>query len=259
MTRPLRISAWAFVAFPFAVIMVFTVIPTILGVVLSLFVWDGGAAPQLVGLKNYGAALTGDPQLWLSLRNTILFTLGSAPATVLLSFVVAVALHAQWFKGRTLVRTLVFLPTVMSIVAVGFVWQWLLNPRAGLLSALPGTVRVGHVDFMGDTWLGLGTLVFVQIWRNLGFFVVLYVAALSRVPRSTYEAAGVDGANPWQVMWYITWPAVWPMTSFLTLISIIWSLQVFDLDLVMTGWSPQRYTDMINTHLNREFKNDRLG
>ncbi len=247
---------WLFVAFPLVIIGAFTALPTVLGAGLSLFDWDGGGAARFVGLANFQAAAMADAQLWLALRNTVVFTVLTVPVTVVGAFMLAAAVSASWFRGRAAARTMYFLPTVMSIVAVGFIWQWLLNPRAGLASALAGG---GGPDWLGDTWLGLATLSFVQVWRSLGFFMVLYVAAMSRVPRSVYDAAGVDGASPWQSTWRITWPAVRPMTTFLFIIGAIWSLQVFDLDLVMTGWSPQRYLDMINTHLFREFKNGRVG
>ncbi|MCZ6754607.1 MAG: sugar ABC transporter permease [Gemmatimonadetes bacterium] len=252
-------AGWAFVAFPLTVIFVFTALPTLACVGLSFFDWSGGGVPRFVGLENYRAALTRDPQLWLALRNTLVFAIGTVPVTVVLGFLVAVALHARWFRGKAAACTMFFLPTVMSIVAVGFVWQWMLNPRAGLLKVLLGTSGGDLPEFLGDTWLGLGTLIFVQIWRNLGFGVVLYLVALSRVPKSIYDAASVDGAGPWHTTWRITWPTVRPMTAFLLITGAIWALQVFELDLVMTGWSPQRFNDMLNTHIFREFKNGRLG
>jgi ABC-type sugar transport system permease subunit len=253
------LTGWAFVAIPLTVILVFTALPTLAGVGLSFFDWSGGGAPRFVGLENYRAALTRDTQLWLALRNTLVFAIGTVPVTIVLAFLAAVAVHARWFRGKAAACAMFFLPTVMSIVAVGFVWQWMLNPRAGLLKIWLGGSGGELPDFLGDTWLGLGTLIFVQIWRNLGFCLVLYLAALSRVPRSIYEAASVDGAGAWQTTWRITWPAVRPMTAFLLITGAIWALQVFELDLVMTGWSPQRFNDMLNTHIFREFKNGRLG
>ncbi|MHC5047087.1 MAG: carbohydrate ABC transporter permease [Planctomycetota bacterium] len=258
-TRRASFTGWAFVAFPLAIIFVFTALPTLVGVGLSFFDWDGGGMPRFVGLENYRSAVTGDPQLWLALRNTVLFAIGTVPLTVVGAFLIAVGVNASWFRGRAVARTVFFLPTVMSIVAVGFIWQWMLNPRAGLLKALLGPAGQDMPDFLADSWLGLSTLVIVQIWRNLGFCVVLYVAALSRVPASLYQAASVDGAGPWQSIWKISWPSVRPMTAFLLITGMIWALQVFDLDLVMTGWSPQRFNDMLNTHIFREFKNARLG
>ena len=257
MLRRRDLTGWAFVAFPLAVILLFTALPTLAGVCLSFFEWGGSGVPHFVGLEHYRSALSHDRQLWLALRNTLVFAAGTVPVTVILAFLVAVALHAAWFRGRAAARAMFFLPTVMSIVAVGFVWRWMLNPRFGLLS-VAGPVHEAP-DFLGDSWLGLGTLMFVQVWRNLGFGVVLYVAALSRVPRPLYEAAGVDGAGAWQSTWRIAWPSVRPMTAFLSITGVIWALQVFDLDLVMTGWSPQRFNDVLNTHIFREFKAGRLG
>jgi multiple sugar transport system permease protein len=210
------LGGWAFIAFPLGIIFVFTALPTLVGAGLSFFDWDGGGMPRFVGIENYRSAVARDPQLWLALRNTVLFALGTVPLTVVGAFLIAVAVNASWFRGRAAARTVFFLPTVMSIVAVGFIWQWMLNPRAGLLEALLGPSGQNLPDFLADSWLGLATLIIVQVWRNLGFCVVLYVAA-------------------------------------------IWALQVFDLDLVMSGWSPQRFNDMLNTHIFREFKNGRLG
>ncbi len=259
MNRRATWQGWAFIALPVAVIVLFTALPTLFGIGLSFFTWDGGDKATFVGLANYRSAFGADAQLWLSLRNTLIFTAISAPASVGLGFLIAAALHARWFRGRMIARTVYFLPSVMSIVAVGFTWQWMLNPRAGLLNLLPWVNASNSPDFLGDTWLGLATLIFVQIWRTTGFCVVLYVAALSRVPKSLYEAAAVDGATSWQSMWHVTWPSVRAMTAFLMITGVIWALQVFDLDLVLNGWNPQRFNDVINTQVFREFKNGRLG
>lgn len=259
MTSERAWRGWTFVAFPLAIILIFTAIPTLLGIGLSFFAWDGGGRATFIGLENYRSAFAADAQLGRSLINTLLFTVFSVPLSVGLGFLIATTLHARWFRGKSLARTMFFLPTVMSIVAVGFTWQWMLNQRAGVINLLPGVNASNSPDWLGDTWLGLATLTLVQVWRTIGFCIVLYVAALSRVPRSLYEAAAVDGATTWQMTRCITWPAVRPMTAFLSITGTIWALQVFDLDLVMTGAGPQRWLDMINTQLFREFKGGRLG
>ena len=155
---------WAFIAFPLTIILVFTALPTVAGVALSFFEWGGGDRPRFIALDNYQAAMTHDPQFWLAMRNTLVFAIGTVPVTVVLAFLVAVALHARWFVGKTLARTLFFLPTVMSIVAVGFVWQWMLNPRTGLLNvivagqgpATPGTAET----LMVNPWVASGAIPF---------------------------------------------------------------------------------------------------
>jgi multiple sugar transport system permease protein len=265
MTRRSNISGWSFIAFPVAIILLFTALPTLAGAGLSFCEWDGGGWPRFVGLENYRALLQDDPQFRYAVRNTILFTIVTVPITTILAFLFAVAMGARWFLGRTTVRTIFFMPTVVSIVAIGFIWRWVLDPQAGLLNAairaMPLSPIVGEEPpmWLGDTPWALGAIMFIQIWRNLGFCVVLYLAALSQIPRSLYEAASVDGAGSWRVMIGITWPAVRPTTAFLLITGAIWALQVFDLVWVITGRAQQRYTDVLNTHLYREFEANRLG
>lgn len=264
---------WRFIAFPLAIIFLFTALPTLAGVILSLFEWTGGGTAQFVGGRNFAQA-SSDPALGRALRNTLILALVSVPVTVLFAFPIAVALHAPWFVGRTLVRTLVFMPTIVSIVAIGLIWRWVLEPgSAGLLNnaldtlvALPQTLglaaeapNVDWPNFLGGSPWGLGTLIVISVWRALGFSVVLYLAALGGVPQSTYDAAAVDGAGPWQTMWRITWPAVRPMTLFLLITGMIGALQVFDIVYVMIGKVEQPWTDVLNLYLYREFSRSRMG
>lgn len=258
-------SGWSFVAFPLAIVFIFTALPTVAGVVLSFFMWNGSAAPTFVGLGNYQAAMTRDPQFWFALRNTLIFAAVTVPVTTILAFLFASALNSRWFVGRTLVRTMFFIPAVVSIIAVGYVWRWMLDPKAGLLNAL---LEWAHLDalfggeppaWLGDNPWGLGAMIAVQVWRNLGFCVVLYLAALSQVPKSLYEAAGVDGAGSWRTTWCVAWPSVRPMTAFLLITGAIWALQVFDLVWGIWGEAQMQWTDVLNAHLYREFTHLRIS
>jgi ABC-type sugar transport system permease subunit len=258
--RPSR-SAYAFLAFPLFILMLFVFIPTVAGMGLSFCEWSGGGEPRFVGLQNYAQAMH-DSAFWPALRNTLLFSLVTVPITVVAGFLLAAAVHARWFVGRTAVRTLLFLPSVLSIVAIGFIWRWVLDPQAGLLNALLielGVPRDRLPQWLGNSPVALATIMGVSIWRNLGFAVVLYLAALSDVPRSYYDAAAVDGAGPWRTLWNVTWPVVSPMTFFLFITGFIGALQVFDLVLVMIGTVQQDWTDVLNLYLYREFSRNRLG
>jgi multiple sugar transport system permease protein len=258
-TRTRAWSGWGFVAFPLAVLFVFTALPTVLGAGLSLFEWTGGGTPHFVGLRNFQQAYH-DPLLWNALRNTLVFAAVSVPLTILLAFPLAVALHAPWFVGRTLLRTVFFLPTVISIVAIGLIWRWVLEPsQAGLLNCLLRPFVADPPNWLGNSAWGLTTIIAVSTWRGLGFAIVLYLAAVGNVPQSSYDAAAVDGAGPWQIMWRITWPTVRPMTFFLLITGMIGALQVFDIVLVMLGTFEQRATDVLNLCLYREFSRSRLG
>ncbi|MBK9118436.1 MAG: sugar ABC transporter permease [Phycisphaerales bacterium] len=277
--RP-SVSGWGFVAFPLAILFLFTALPTVAGLALSAFEWSGGTPPRFVGLSNFIAA-SRDPTLHLALRNTLIFSALSVPLTVILAFPLAAALHAEWFVGRTLMRTLYFLPMVISIVAIGLIWRWVLEPSdAGLLNhavepLLPPLERLLNIphalgwpceritltlpNWLGNSPWGLTTIIAVSVWRGLGFSVVLYLAAIGNVPRALYDAAAVDGAGPWQTLWRITWPTVRPMTVFLLITGMIGALQVFDVVYVMIGRTQQNWTDVLNLYLYREFTQGRMG
>jgi ABC-type sugar transport system permease subunit len=265
-------GGWRFVAFALAIVFLFTALPTVLSMGLSLFEWSGGGWPRFVGLQNYAQAVH-DRTLRNALVNTLLFAAGTVPLTILLAFPLAVAMNAPWFRGRTALRTVFFLPTVISIVAIGLIWRWVLEPSsAGLLNAtltslvnIPHTLGLGAAmqprwpEWLGNNNWGLTSLIVVSTWRGLGFAIVLYLAALGNVPQASYDAAAVDGAGPWRTMWRITWPGVWPMTFFLLVTGVIGALQVFDIVFVMIGTFEQPATDMLNVYLYREFVRSRLG
>jgi multiple sugar transport system permease protein len=264
---------WRFVAFPLAIIFIFTALPTGFGIGLSFFQTVGGGEYSFVGWSNYTFA-GDDPVLWRALRNTLLFTLVNVPLTVFLAFPIAVALRAPWFWGKTATRVMYFLPSVISIVAIGLVWKWVLAPgQQGLLNYfLNSVVQLPYalglwtepVQVTWPAWLGNGpaslvSVIVVSTWRGLGFAIVLYLAAVGSVPQSYYDAAEVDGANAWQVMWRITWPVVRPMTFFLLITGAINALQVFDVVYVMFSRAGSDWADVLNLYLYREFQRARIG
>jgi multiple sugar transport system permease protein len=224
-----------------------------------------------VGLKNF-AALWDDPRFGPSLRNTLVFVVGTVPATVGAAFLLAVAVHARWFVGKAVVRTALFLPTVVSIVAIGFVWRWVLDDAGGLLPAalrgmgvreVPSFLQGGPVRVMGRElgWLTwpMVSVIGVSIWRGIGFCVVLYLAALSNVNESLYEAAAIDGADRRGMLRHVTWPQVAPMTVFLLVTGVIGALQVFDIVWAMTAGTETMGTSVLNLYVFREFQQSRLG
>lgn len=269
-------SAIVFLAFALGVLFVFSLLPTVLGFALSFFHWSGAMSPRFAGLENY-RGLASDPRFWPALRNTLIFTAATVPATVALGFILAAAVDARWFVGKTAVRTALFLPTVVSIVAIGFVWRWMLDPHGGLV---PGAMRWAGLtppDFLqGGPVLAIGTgerrrvylpwfewpmlsIIVVQVWRGVGFCMVLYLAALQNVSPGLREAAQVDGASRWGVLRHVTWPQVAPMTVFLVVTGVIGSLQVFDIVWAMTSGTETDATTVLNLHVFREFQQSRLG
>jgi multiple sugar transport system permease protein len=274
-------SGYAFIAFPLTILFLFTLLPTIAGLALSLFEWDGGSwggggGGRFVGTQNF-RDLAHDPRFLPALRNTLVFVAGTVPLTVLIGFLLAVAVHARWFVGKTAVRTLLFIPTIVSIIATGFVWRWMLDDAAGLVPSLlrrlgmehpPSLLQGGPVTL---PWPGAGeivlpwlawpmlSIILVSIWRGVGFCMVLYLAGLQGVSESLYEAAEVDGASRWASLRHITWPQVAPMTLFLLVTGVIGALQVFDIVWAMTVGTETASTSVLNLYVYREFQQSRLG
>ncbi len=269
MSRSDRASPYLFLAVPMAVLMIFTIVPTLAGLALSLFQWDGTGWPRFVGLGNF-QRLSEDARFWPALVNTLVFVVLTVPAATLAGFALAVAVHAKWFRGRSLARTLLFLPTIVSIIAIGFVWRWLLEDKSGLLPGMLRGVGIDSPDFLqGGAIISIGgvnvlawpmlSIIIVQVWRTAGFCMVLYLAALSSISDSLYEAAEVDGASPWQSLRAITIPQVRPMTAFLLITGVIGALQVFDLIWAMTVAAETDATNVLNLYVLREFQRSRLG
>jgi multiple sugar transport system permease protein len=254
------LTAYAFIAFPLAVLFVFTLLPTIAGLVLSLYNWAGGGPARFVGLDNFRSLLR-DDKVGPALRNTLLFVIATVPATTLVAFALASVVHARWFRGQSLIRTLFFLPTVISIVAIGFVWRWLLDADAGPVTALAHAFGWTHPpNWLQDGWWPMVAIIVISIWRNVGFCLVLYLAALGSISESLYEAARIDGATRGRILRHITWPGVAPMTAFLLITGAIGALQVFDIVYVITGQTSETdTTNVLNLFIYRQFTYGQYG
>jgi ABC-type sugar transport system permease subunit len=259
MPRQRAINPYAYIAFPLAALTLFSLAPTILGFGLSFFQWDGGGSPRFVGLRNFRALLD-DHRFGPALVNTLVYVLASVPPTVLAAFVLAMAVHAKWFRAKALVRTLLFMPTIVSIVAIGFVWRWVLDDQTGLLNWLLSLVGVAHPpDWLNEGRWPLVWIVIVSIWKQVGFCLVLYLAALAGVNENLYEAAELDGASRWASLRHVTWPQVAPMTVFLLVTGVISALQVFDIVYVISGRQVGVNVTVLNYEIYTQFRTGQLG
>lgn len=253
--------AYGFLAFPLLIIAFFVLLPSLGSILLSFFHYDGSSTvpPRFLGLDNYKLLFFSEPLFWGTVRNTFVFALSVVPLTVGLGFLFALPLNADWFVGRHLVRLLFFLPSVVSIVAIGFVWQWIFNPSFGLLNGLMDSVGLPPQPWLGHPRWAMPCVVLIAVWHGLGFSVILYSAALQNIPAELYEAAGLDGATAWQQAVHVTWPLVAPTTLFLFITGLIAAFQVFDLVYIMTAGGPANATNVLNNLLYRKFIENDLG
>jgi len=238
--RPRRskdIWGWEFIAPALLLITLFVIVPCVWGIGMSFTQFDGIGSPRFVGAANY-VRLKDDPLVWTTLLNTGLYVLLTLPTGLVLSLLVAMALHQKWFKGRSWMRAIYFLPNVTSLAAVAFVWEWLLNPEYGLINAGLRVVGLKGMGWLSDPALAMPTVATVSIWHDLGFGVLIYLSGLRSIPEEVLEAAKIDGANSWQSLRYVTWPLLTPTTMFLTMMGVIGGFQVFQSVYIMTGGGP---------------------
>ena len=251
--------AWLFMAPSLAILGVFVIYPIIVSFWYSLHDWTIGAAVQpFVGLGNY-VALTKDPQFWNALVNTLELTVVSVGVLIVLGLALAIGLLRDSVVTKV-VRSAFFFPTIVSLTSIGLVWRFLLDPQLGLVAGVSQALGSPAVDWLQSTSLALPAVIFVDIWKNLGFVMIILLGGLKGVPAERFEAGRLDGAGDWQLVRYITLPSIRPTLLFATLILTIQSLQLFDLVYVMTGGGPLFATDTLVTEVFREgFVNYRTG
>lgn len=203
---------------------VFTAYPVVASLFYSFCDYDLLSTPVWVGTLNYRDMLT-DTVFWKSLANTFRFALFALPLGLLLSFFTAVLLN-QPIRGRSVFRTIFFLPSLIPMVASVMIWLWIFNGNFGLLNYALEKVGLRGPNWLTDPAWTMPSLVIMSLW-GIGNAVVIYLAALQDVPRQLYESADIDGASAWAKLRHITIPLVSPVLYFNLIMGIIGSLQVF--------------------------------
>ena len=251
-TKQLRDSkvraAYAFIALPLFLVTVFYWIPSVTTITLSFFKYEIVKPAKFVGLKNW-IRFFQDTKVLSSLWATFVFMLGHVPIIVVCGLAVALVLNERWFKGRVIARTVYFLPLIVSTVAAAFVWSWLLNPAYGIVNRFLEVIGLEKQNWIKDPVLAMPTVIFVSIWKNVGFYLVVFLAALQGIPSEYYEAGRIDGTNRWTEFWYITLPSLRYTMAFSTVIGVIGSFQIFEQVYIMTQGGPMDRTRVIVYHL----------
>jgi multiple sugar transport system permease protein len=242
----------------FAILGTFVIYPIIQSLLFSFENVTIGGPTTWIGFDNY-TALFKDSQFWNALVVTLEFTVVSVAILVVVGFILALLLQGEGIVTRV-VRSIFFFPTIVSLVTIGLVWKFLLDPSIGFVGGISDLLGLPPVAWLTSTSLALPTVIFVNIWKNLGFAMILLLAGLKGVPQERYEAARLDGAGMLQTVRYVTIPGIRPTMLFTTLILTIQTLQVFDLVYVMTDGGPLFKTDTLVNLLYRDaFVNYQTG
>lgn len=239
---------------------IFTLIPVIFSLLLSFCQWDSGNPIKFVGLDNFVRLFTKDSSFRIALVNTIYYTVVTVPLTLGLALFLAILMNKK-LKGRVFFRSVLFFPYVASLVAVAVVWMALFNPDRGPVNSLLMAIGISNPPrWAASTTWAMPTIIGLTVWKGMGYYMIVYLAALQGVSNELYEAASLDGANKWQLFRHITWPSVTPTTFFIIMMLMVATFKSYDIMYITTQGGPGEATKVLAYHIfNSAFVNSEFG
>ena len=240
---PITVAPYLFVLPNMLVFGLFTIWPAINMFNISLYDSTNGRTFRWVGLENY-AELTSSAAFIRTLTSTLVFTVAFVVLTTILATGYAILLN-QSFRGRSLFRAVLFLPSLLSAVVVGLLWGWILNRTNGLLNVSLGALGLPQPGWLVDGRLAMLVIVFVGLWIHVGFYTLIMLSGLQGIDPTVYEAASIDGAGPAQQFRTMTWPLLRPTTLVVVILATISGFQSFDFIWTLTGGGPVGATTLM--------------
>jgi multiple sugar transport system permease protein len=233
------IAAYLFLA-PFLILFSIFVIRAVASAVQMSFYEYHIMRPvrPFVGLENYRELLN-DDVWWISLKNTLIFTVLTVTGTTSVALTAAVAV-TQPIKGRDFFRVLLYMPSLFSVGAMGLIWVWLLNSQYGIINYFLSFHQIRPINWLGDPYLVIPAISLASIWWGFGFPMLIFIAGLQGIPEQLYEAARIDGASNRQLFFHITLPLLRPTILFITVTGVLAHFQVFGQVLILSNGGPGR-------------------
>lgn len=244
----------------FVLILIFCIVPIFMSGFFSFTDYNIMNAPEFVGLDNYKKMLQ-DSYVRDAAKNTLLYVVMTVPVQTLLALTLA-AFLAEKMRNKTgeFLRSVMFIPVIASAVTAGTIWRIILNTDGGFLNNILNFFHISSVNWLGSTQTSLLSICIVAVWKNVGYFLVIYYAGIMGIQKELYEAAKVDGATSIQQFTKITLPILKPITYLVVTLGIIWSFQVFDLAYLMTGGGPGHSSvTLVMGIYNAAFKQYKMG
>lgn len=233
-------TAYLFILPMFGGLLLFSIIPFIQNIRYSFRKMGTFGDGTFVGLANYRKLLT-DDTFWLALKNTVFYAVVGVPLVIVFSIYLAHLLNKK-LRGRTLYRTLLFIPAVTIPAAIGILWRWILNYQYGIFNWLLEKLGLPRVSWLGDVKYVRWAIILVVVWSMVSTYVIIMLAAMQGIDSSYYEAARLDGASSRQVFFKITLPMLTPMIFFSVIMVTIGILQIFDFIYLMVDRQTLSYT-----------------
>lgn len=248
--RPDAQTAWLFLSPALLLLGIFVGFPILYLIGLSFTTGSfTRAGLHWVGWQNYQRLLS-DPEFWQVLGNTTVFTLGTVLPSLIVPLLLALGLN-QAIALRGLLRTAYVLPSITSLVAAGLGFRWLFQTD-GPVNHLLTLLGIGPIPWLSSTPWAMVVLILLSTWKQLGFNLVVFLAGLQTIPETLYEAARLDGARPWQILWAVTLPCLRPTLIFATVTTTLFTLRSFEQPYVITGGGPLNSTNLLVFYIYKQ-------
>jgi sn-glycerol 3-phosphate transport system permease protein len=242
--RTAAVHGWLLLLPATILLVAFTHYPAVATLVGSFFSTPKGARPATwVGLDNYHAMIA-DPVFWQTLRNNAVFALGTIPTSIALALLMAVLVNGK-LPGRAYLRLSYFTPTVLPMIAVANIWLFFYTPGYGLVDQITGLFGFPSHNWLGNRDTVLGCLIVVTVWKEAGFFMIFYLAALQSIAPQLAEASAIEGASRWYFFRRVTFPLLMPTTLFVLVNAVINSFRLVDHIVVMTKGGPDNASALL--------------
>ena len=242
------VHAWLMVLPALALLVAFTHWPAVSTLIDSFFSTGRGGRPGVwVGLDNY-RGMVGDPVFWKALRNNLWFAGATIPASIGLALAMALWVNER-IAGRAFLRMAYFTPTVLPMIAVANIWLFFYTPQYGLLEQITGALGLPSHNWLGSPRTALGAVTAVAIWKEAGFFMIFYLAALQNMPANLAEAAAIEGASRGYFFRRVQWPLLMPTTLFVLVNAFINAFRMVDHLFVLTRGGPDNASTLLLYHL----------
>ena len=248
-------STW-FLVPALTIFLVFFIIPMVTSLFFSLTVWDLKSF-TFCGLDNF-KTFFGERSLSISVRNTLIYAFMKSGLKVVIAFFIALFLTSK-IRTKNFLRALVFFPNLVSAVAIGIVFKALMHPSKGLINAALEAIGIEGPNWLGDTNLALFSVIAVDVWKGVSISTVIFIAGITSIDSSYYEAASIDGATRWQTIRHIVMPLVRTSTNTIITLSLIGGLRCFDLIWAMTKGGPGFATDVLSSVVYKQYASGFYG
>jgi multiple sugar transport system permease protein len=256
--RSANIAPYLFIAPNILLFMTFMIVPIFFTFYISFHEWGVLGKPKFVAIENY-VKLLSDKVFWISLGNTVYYTVGTVPFSAGLGLLGAILLNRE-IPLRAFFRAIFFAPVVVSMVAAGLIWSWMFNPNYGLFNEVLSKFGIEGVSWLTSPTWAMPAVIITTLWLRIGYCLVIYLAGLQAIPDELYEAADIDGAKSWQKFWRITLPMIKPTTVFIIVMEVIHGFMVFDLIYTMTNGGPGFSTTVIVQYIyQKAFEEGQMG